>query len=175
MQDTQTPPKKKLGRPKLPALTHVEKHLKNRTAQQVIEAAGKAGLTHNQLAEVLGTKVREISVWKLDQAFIAALKRGQEQATDAVEASLYVKARGFWIEERVYKRKEGSNKLCLMEKTRKYTPPDTGAIIFWLKNRRKDQWKDRREFGGDGGEPIQLRLVLPEKYPLTALPEVAKN
>jgi len=28
---------------------------------------------------------------------------------------------------------------------RKYYPPDTTAAIFWLKNRRKETWRDKTE------------------------------
>lgn len=29
--------------------------------------------------------------------------------------------------------------------TRKHMPPDTGAMAFWLKNRRPDKWREKRE------------------------------
>jgi hypothetical protein len=29
-----------------------------------------------------------------------------------------------------------------------YVPPDTTACIFWLKNRRKDLWRDRVDVAG---------------------------
>ena len=32
-----------------------------------------------------------------------------------------------------------------MKKTRKIVLPDTTAQIFWLKNRRPDKWRDKRE------------------------------
>ena len=31
--------------------------------------------------------------------------------------------------------------------TRKHHPPDTTAAIFWLKNRRRDDWRDRHDIG----------------------------
>ena len=33
-------------------------------------------------------------------------------------------------------------------KYRDHTAPDTTACIFWLKNRRKADWRDRQEFTG---------------------------
>lgn len=32
------------------------------------------------------------------------------------------------------------------------------AIIFWLKNRRPDRWKDKRELAGEDGKPIQMEM-----------------
>ena len=39
-------------------------------------------------------------------------------------------------------------------KTREHVPPDTTACIFWLKNRRKDEWRDRQEHTGADGTPL---------------------
>ena len=41
---------------------------------------------------------------------------------------------------------------------KKYYPPDTGAAMAWLKNRKTDRWKDKHEteFSGPGGGPIQV-------------------
>jgi len=32
------------------------------------------------------------------------------------------------------------------------------AMIFWLKNRRQKEWRDRHEVGGAGDGPITLRI-----------------
>jgi hypothetical protein len=39
----------------------------------------------------------------------------------------------------------------------KELPPDTTAMIFWLKNRKRDQWRDRvdNEHTGKDGGPIE--------------------
>jgi hypothetical protein len=39
----------------------------------------------------------------------------------------------------------------------KHYPPDPTAAIFWLKNRQKDKWRDKREeeVSGPNGGPIQ--------------------
>ncbi len=41
---------------------------------------------------------------------------------------------------------------------RKYYPPDTGAICFWLKNRLRNEWRDKVETGvtdKDGNDVAQ--------------------
>ena len=41
-------------------------------------------------------------------------------------------------------------------------PPDTTAAIFWLKNRRKEQWQDSssREITGANGGAIKSEIAL---------------
>ena len=34
---------------------------------------------------------------------------------------------------------------CGYDHDGKHYPPDTTAAIFWLKNRRSDEWRDKRE------------------------------
>jgi len=36
---------------------------------------------------------------------------------------------------------------------------DTTAMIFWLKNRRGDEWRDRREIAGDPKAPVVLKWL----------------
>lgn len=45
-------------------------------------------------------------------------------------------------------------------------PPDTTACIFWLKNRRSDLWRDKREHEhtGKNGGPIDMTLGPSEAY-----------
>jgi hypothetical protein len=40
-------------------------------------------------------------------------------------------------------------------------PPDTTAAIFWLKNRRKNEWRDHHEHEHSGSDrgPIETRDV----------------
>ena len=41
---------------------------------------------------------------------------------------------------------------------------DVTSMIFWLKNRRGDEWRDRRDLTLSGGAPVQLKwLDEPEK------------
>ncbi len=51
------------------------------------------------------------------------------------------RAIGFWvkIEEEVRDEKTGK---IIQPEVRKYFPPDVTAIIFFLKNRMRDKWRD---------------------------------
>ena len=38
-------------------------------------------------------------------------------------------------------------------------PPDPTSMIFWLKNRQPDKWRDKRETGDDEGDappPVKI-------------------
>lgn len=45
-----------------------------------------------------------------------------------------------------------------IKRVKKYSPPDTTAAIFWLKNRLPQKWRDSHalELGGKDGGPIQV-------------------
>ena len=58
-----------------------------------------------------------------------------------VENALLKRALGYeYMEERVEISEKDGRKVIQMTKT---VPPDTTAQIFWLKNRRPDQWRDK--------------------------------
>ncbi len=69
---------------------------------------------------------------------------------DAIEEALLKRALGFdqeeLYQESVIDRKTGE--VLEAAKTRrvvKMVPPDVRALLFWLKNRRPDRWRDRIE------------------------------
>ena len=43
-----------------------------------------------------------------------------------------------------------------------HIPGDVTAQIFWLKNRRRQQWRDKVEYSNDGGEISKLDEILKE-------------
>jgi len=40
--------------------------------------------------------------------------------------------------------------MVVIKSVTKTVPPDTTALIFWLKNRRPDNWRDKQEVRVDG-------------------------
>jgi len=76
-----------------------------------------------QLASFFDVSTATIKTWKHEHAgFLPALKRGKDEADATVTHSLYRRAVG------------DADHL-----------PDTAACIFWLKNRRRDLWRDRMD------------------------------
>lgn len=109
----------------------------------------KLGATDQEIADFFGMTARTIYRWKGQYpAFCQALKVGKAEADDRVERSLFARANGYEHEEvdiRVV-----SNEI-VQTQIRKYYPPDTTACIFWLKNRRVKEWRDKvdHEHSGD--------------------------
>lgn len=71
---------------------------------------------------------------KFNELIIEAL----QVADGSVESALFRRATGF-------ETAEG-----------KTVPPDVRAAVFWLKNRRPAQWKDRQHVEVDGPIPVKL-------------------
>lgn len=68
-----------------------------------------------------------------------------------VENALLKRALGFEYEEvtmEIFNLQDGEQRKHI-KKTRKLVVPDTAAAFIWLKNRRPDKWRDRRETGID--------------------------
>jgi hypothetical protein len=100
------------------------------------------GATNAELAEVFGVVSRTIDNWIAHHPdFGAAVREGRRQADAKVAASLYARAVGFQHKtERTFLYR-GEPKTYSI--TVAY-PPDTHACIFWLRNRRRADWRDRR-------------------------------
>ena len=49
------------------------------------------------------------------------------------------------MEELRWNRDKGDYEMVVTKRTRKFIPPSNVAQIFWLKNRKPDTWKDKRE------------------------------
>ena len=87
----------------------------------------RKGFTDAEVAETLGVDESTITEWKqVHPEFSASLKDWKDEADHKVERSLYERAQGYMIDD-------------------KFVPPDTTACIFWLKNRKSKQWRDKTE------------------------------
>lgn len=107
----------------------------------LVEALCEFGATDQELADVLEIDVGTLYRWKNNYPeFCKVLKVGKEQADNRVERSLYSRANGYEHDDVDIKVIDGK---IVKTKLRKYYPPDTTAGIFWLKNRRRDDWRDQ--------------------------------
>lgn len=106
------------------------------------------GATDDEMAEFFGVSVRTFHRWKIDhEEFCHSIKSAKEIADERVERSLYQKATGYnYTEEQAIKVKvaQHEEKVEIVEVTR-HAPAETPAAIFWLKNRRKEEWRDKQE------------------------------
>jgi hypothetical protein len=114
--------------------------------------AARLGATDEQIAEILGVSVDSITRWKQKHPeFCGALKAGKDEADNRVEMSLFQRATGYSHPDVHVSNYQGN--ITLTPITKHYAP-DTTAAIFWLKNRRPQEWRDRQELTGKDGEPL---------------------
>lgn len=108
-----------------------------------IEGWARDGLTDKQIAHNMGIAVSTLYEWKkLYPEFSEALKRGKEVIDRQVENALLKLALGYEYEEtKIVVEPDGKKRA---EKTKKHVSPNATAIIFWLKNRKPDEWMDNR-------------------------------
>lgn len=118
--------------------------------QQLYRMAA-AGLTDAQMAQVIGISRASLSEYKKDPAFHEVLKKGKAISDARVVRSLFERATG-------YEHDSEEIKVIGTEVVRvptiKHYPPDPTAIIFWLKNRDPENWRDKHEFTGEDGGPL---------------------
>jgi hypothetical protein len=101
------------------------------------------GATNADLADFFGVSIRTIERWASEHdEFCRALKNGKRQADERVERSLYQRAVGYSFDSEKVFQYQGE---VVRAKTREHCPPDTTAMIFWLKNRRPADWRDKTE------------------------------
>ena len=113
-----------------------------------IEGWAREGLTDLQIAHNMGIAERTFTAWKERfPAICAALKKGKAPVDFEVENALLKKALGYTYEEVTEDVETLTNgkQRTLKRTVTKIVPPDTTAAIFWLKNRKPMQWRDRPE------------------------------
>lgn len=131
-------------------------------ALEVLRGWARIGLTDEQIAENCGIAVRTLYEWKSRYPQIMqALKKGKAWADTQVENALFKRAVGYEYDEVTYE--DGIE----TKRVRRHVPPDVTAQIYWLKNRRPDLWRDKREEKpGEGDERetgvVEIPAVLPE-------------
>jgi hypothetical protein len=93
-----------------------------------------------EVADILGIGLATLYRWKLDHpAFLRVFKLGKAEADNRVERSLYSRAIGYdYIAEKPSMTRQGQKTM----RYRKHIPPDTTAALWYLKNRRPEQWRD---------------------------------
>ena len=141
-----TKPKEKSGRKSLFRVAYVKQ------AQKLCEL----GATVQDLAEFFGVKRKAIWAWgHAHPAFRAAIVLGKAPADDRVEMSLYHRAVGYDHDSVKIFWPAGAKAPVIVPYT-EHVPPDISAIKYWLKNRRKEQWRDKLDhvIGGDPDAPL---------------------
>lgn len=136
----------------------------------LIEGWARNGLTDEQIAKNLGISKDTFYKYKKDHAdFSDALKRGKEVIDFEVENALLKRALGYEYtevtKERIMKKDERGQpvvnihgvplyEMVVTKTVKKEVVPDTTAQIFWLKNRRPKDWRDKQDVEHSGSVDI---------------------
>jgi hypothetical protein len=123
----------------------------------------KLGATDMEIADFFEVNVATLNRWKAEhEEFCASIKSGKSEADERVERSLFARANGFEHDDTDIRVVDGA---VVQTPIRKHYPPDTTAAIFWLKNRRPGDWRDKQEVEHGGKVEIQAitrKIVRPE-------------
>lgn len=121
-----------------------------------VEAVARRGWTDREMAEFFEVDPATWWRWK-GQApeFCKALKEWKQEADERVERTLYERACGYAVKEDKIFLHEGEP---VVVPTIKQYPPETTACIFWLKNRRPQQWRDKVEMQHDGKLEVSINI-----------------
>jgi hypothetical protein len=114
------------------------------------------GATDIELADFFEVDVRTIYRWKHDhEEFCQALNAGKDKADERVVNSLYQRAVGY-EQEAVKIFMPGGAETPVYAPYREKIAPDTTAAIFWLKNRRPADWRDKTEQQHSGDMKMEI-------------------
>nr|DAW20918.1 MAG TPA: terminase small subunit [Caudoviricetes sp.] len=110
----------------------------------LLEGWARDGLTDEQIAKNIGISRASLYEWKKKEVDIFdALKKGKEVIDFEVENALLKRALGYTITIEEEKLDKYGDVHTLKKDV--HVPGDTAAMIFWLKNRRKEQWREKVE------------------------------
>lgn len=110
-----------------------------------LEGWARDGLVDEQIAQNIGIAASTLYEWKNQYPEISeALKKGKEVVDRQVENALLKRALGYEYDEITTEYGKETKRVT------KQVVPDVTAQIFWLKNRKPDQWRDKRDIEHSG-------------------------
>lgn len=132
----------------------------------LVEGWARQGLTDEQIAKNLDIHISTFYDYKKKYPeFSEALKKGKEVIDFEVENALLKRALGYEYtevtQERVLRKDERGHpitdihgfpcyEMVVTKTVKKEVVPDTTAQIFWLKNRKPEQWRDKQNIEHTG-------------------------
>jgi hypothetical protein len=131
----------------------------------------RLGATDAEIAVFFEKDERTIQRWTVDHPeFCQALKDRKMASDMEVADRLFPRAKGFeYVVEQAFKVKrveyQDGKKVSEQEEIKvvqlnQVAPPDTTAGIFWLKNRRKVEWRERQEAPQKGDDDANEVITL---------------
>ena len=116
------------------------------------------GATDQEVADALRISRRTLYYWLAQRPeFRAAMRGGNDVATERVERAYYQRACGYDIAiEKCFQYQGAPVKVSTSE----HIPADTSAAYNWLCNKAADRWRNRRELTGVDGGAIEVKSVI---------------
>ncbi|MDD4564237.1 MAG: transposase [Eubacteriales bacterium] len=106
------------------------------------------GKTNEQMCELLGISQDSWYTYMKEHEELNSLVYAAKSVIDSqVENAVLKSALGFEYEEikTIIEEDRNGKKRTRIEKVKRYMPPNASAQAFWLRNRKKEEWGDKKE------------------------------
>ena len=114
----------------------------------------RKGWTDQECADFFDISLSTISLWKTRHPeFMEALKKWKEDPNNRVERALFERAIGYT--HPAVKMFVIGGKVVTQEYLEHY-PPDAASMIFFLKNRKPEEWREKET----GDKPVDTRIII---------------
>lgn len=137
---------------------------------ELVECWARDGLTDEQISNNLGISTTTFYEYKNKYPeFSDTLKKGKEVVDYEVENALLKRALGYEYKEVTtesrWNREKEIYEMVITKEVTKQVAPDTTAQIYWLKNRKPKQWRDKIEIDNNSSEVQRIQIIndLPEE------------
>jgi hypothetical protein len=142
--------------------------------KQVIKLA-RLGATDKEMSDFFEVSEVTLNAWKEKHPeFLKSLKMGKEESDANIAKSLYKRAKGFKHRETKVFCYRGK---IITHDVEMYYPPDTMAIMYWLNNRRRLDWRQKQEIEHSGKiDTMDMKSVINDiKKSMEDSPDDGKN
>jgi hypothetical protein len=128
------------------------------------EGYAREGLTDDEICKKLGiAKETFYTYQKKYPDFLDSVKKGKAPVDFKAESALLKRALGYTYEEKTTELRiddKGNAKPAVVKTVKKEVPPETGAIAFWLKNRKPEKWRDKQDVELQTEHPLLSAIYL---------------
>ena len=125
------------------------------TCNEQVKKLCLLGAIDTQIADFFNVCAATIDTWKKEHPdFLGAIEEGKKVADNQVVKSLYKRANGYVAIDTKFATFEGE--ISDEREYDKHYPPDTNACMFWLKNRDRDNWREKQDINHSGDLTITV-------------------
>lgn len=115
-----------------------------------VQGWARDGLSNEQIAHNMGITFQTLYKWQDKYSELReALKKGKEVVDREVENAMLKRALGYEYDEvtqePVTDKDTGITEMRVTKRVTKQIVPDVTAQIFWLKNRKPNEFRDKRD------------------------------